>query len=68
MTKNMGKIDRSIRIIVAMVIIILIIKHVVVGTLAYILLAFAIIFVITSFISFCPIYKLLGINSCEKKN
>ena len=64
----MGKIDRSIRIIVAMVIIILIIKHVVVGTLAYILLAFAIIFVITSFISFCPIYKLLGINSCEKKN
>jgi hypothetical protein len=67
MKKNMGNIDRIIRIIVAVVILILFLKHIIVGTLAYVLLAFAAIFVLTSFIGFCPIYKLLGINSCENK-
>lgn len=67
MTKNMGVIDRTFRIIVALVIVTLFYKNIITGTLAYILLAFAVVFVLTSFIGFCPIYKLLGINSCKTK-
>jgi len=37
------------------------------GTLAYVLMALAIIFLITSFISFCPLYKPFGINTCKTK-
>lgn len=67
MKKNMGGTDRVIRIIVAIVVGILYWQGIIQGTLAYVLLAIAAIFVITSFISFCPLYKLLGISSCPKK-
>lgn len=67
MKKNMGGTDRVIRIIIAIVVGILYWQGIIQGTLAYVLLAFAAIFVITSFISFCPIYKVLGISSCPKK-
>ena len=62
----MGGTDRVIRIIIAIVIGILYWQGIIQGTLAYVLMALAAIFVITSFISFCPLYKLLGISSCPK--
>ena len=37
------------------------------GTLGYILIALAVIFVLTSFISFCPLYTLIGFNTCKVK-
>ncbi len=61
----MGGSDRIIRFIIAGIVLTLYLTDVIGGTLAYILLGLAVIFVFTSFISFCPIYSILGINSCK---
>lgn len=66
MKKNMGTLDRTIRIVVAIAIVVLYTNHVISGTLAIILLIVAAVFVLTSFISFCPAYRFLGITT--KKN
>ena len=67
MKKNMGNSDRGLRIVIALAIAALYYFKVIEGTLAYILLAFAAIFLITSFIGFCPLYSPLKINTCKKK-
>ena len=67
MKKNMGMVDRIVRILVAVVIAILYFTHVINGTLAIILLVVAGIFILTSFISFCPLYLPFGIRT-NKKN
>lgn len=66
MKKNMGNIDKIIRVLVAIVIAILIFTNVISGTLGVILLVLASVFVLTSLISFCPLYTLVGINTCPK--
>lgn len=68
MKKNMGGADRTIRIILALGVGALYYFDVITGTLAYVLLALAAIFVLTSFVSFCPLYTLLGINTCKVKS
>lgn len=67
MKKNMGGADRIIRIILALVVGALYYFKVIDGTLAYILLALSAVFVLTSFISFCPLYTLFGLNTCKVK-
>jgi len=68
MKKNMGGMDRTVRLIIALVVVALYYFGVISGTLATILLILAGIFVITSVISFCPLYTLFGINTCKVKN
>lgn len=68
MKKNMGGFDKAIRFIVAAVIAILYLAHTITGTLAIVLGVIAIIFALTSFISFCPLYVPFGINTCKKEN
>jgi uncharacterized membrane protein len=67
MKKNMGNIDRGVRVGIAVVIGILFATNVISGVLAYILLGLSAVFVFTSVVSFCPIYTLLGINTCPAK-
>ncbi|MFD0837102.1 DUF2892 domain-containing protein [Mariniflexile aquimaris] len=67
MKKNMGSADKGIRVAIAIVIALLYYFNVVEGTVAYILMALAIIFLITSFINFCPLYAPFGINTCKTK-
>lgn len=67
MKKNMGNIDRIIRVLVALVVIALIGTNVLTGTLAIVLGALAGVFMLTAFVSFCPLYTLVGINTCEVK-
>ncbi len=64
----MGVIDKSVRIAAAVVIAILYFTHVISGTVAIILLIIAGIFIITSFISFCPMYYPFGISTRKKAN
>ncbi|MET0760598.1 MAG: DUF2892 domain-containing protein [Flavobacterium sp.] len=64
MKKNMGTTDKTIRIILAIVMLLLYFTETVTGTLGYVILGLSIILALTSFISFCPLYALLGINSC----
>ncbi len=56
MKKNMGTIDRVFRVLVAVAIIVLYLANIISGIVAIILLAIAAIFILTSFISFCPLY------------
>lgn len=67
MTKNMGSTDKMIRILIAIVIAILFYTNVISGTLGLVLSIIALIFAITSFISFCPLYTLLGVSTCNLK-
>ncbi len=67
MKKNMGTTDRLIRIVLAVVVAILYFTNTISGTLALVLGAVAIIFLLTSFISFCPLYAPFGINTCSNK-
>ncbi|ASV31724.1 YgaP family membrane protein [Maribacter cobaltidurans] len=67
MKKNMGTADKTIRIIIALAVFALYYFNVIGGTLAYVLMALSVIFLLTSFISFCPLYTLFGINTCKTK-
>ncbi|HAY33632.1 MAG TPA: DUF2892 domain-containing protein [Ignavibacteria bacterium] len=66
MKKNMGSSDKIIRVIIAAVIAFLYFTNVITGVLGLILLIFAAVFVLTSFISSCPLYSLLGISTAKK--
>ena len=68
MKKNMGTMDKVVRILIAVVIAILFFTHVISGTLGIILMALAVIFVLTSFISFCPLYLPFGLSTNKKKS
>ena len=63
MKKNMGSTDKVIRILVAVIIAALYYAGYISGTLATILLIVAGIFIITSFITFCPLYLPFGIST-----
>jgi hypothetical protein len=67
MKKNMGTIDKVIRILVAVVVVILWFTKVISGTLGIILLILAGIFVVTSLLSFCPLYLPFGIKTTKKE-
>lgn len=67
MKKNMGSTDRIVRILIAAIIAVLYFTGVVSGTLGIILLVLAGVFVLTSFISFCPLYAPFGISTCRTK-
>jgi hypothetical protein len=67
MKTNMGTYDRALRLLVAIVIGALYFMQVISGTVAIVLLVFAGIFILTSLISFCPLYYPLGINTCKTK-
>ena len=69
MTKNMGKVDRIIRVLATVLFLVLYFTRVVSGTLGIFLIVLALIFLITSLVSFCPLYKLFGIKTtCKRKS
>ncbi|WP_224491122.1 YgaP family membrane protein [Robertkochia flava] len=67
MKKNMGSADRIIRVIIAAIVAVLYYTGTISGTLGMVLLALAGVFVLTSFISFCPLYAPFGISTCRMK-
>jgi len=70
MKKNMGAVDRVLRILAAIVIAILYFAGFISGALAIVLLVVAVAFIITGFISFCPLYYPFGLSTFKipKKN
>ena len=66
MTKNVNSIDKVIRILLAVVLGILIFTNQVAGTLAIILGILAVILLLTSFLSFCPIYAMFNLSTIKK--
>jgi len=67
MKKNMGSTDKVIRLSVAAVLAALYFTGTVTGTLGIVALVAAGVFTLTSLVSFCPIYPILGINTCSVK-
>jgi hypothetical protein len=63
MKKNIGRTDKAIRLLIAVVILILAFTKVITGTLAIILIIVAATMVLTSLISFCPIYLPFGVHT-----
>jgi uncharacterized membrane protein len=66
MKKNMGSADRIIRLIIAAVLIVFYYLGTISGTLGIVGLVVAAVFVLTSFVSFCPLYSILGISTCPR--
>jgi len=67
MKKNMGTADKIIRLIVAAVLAFLFYNGTITGTLGIVAVVVAAVFALTSLVSFCPLYPLLGINTCSVK-
>ena len=67
MKKNIGNADKIIRIIAAVIIALLYFTQQISGTTVIILLILAGIFILTSFISFCPLYLPFGISTRKKE-
>lgn len=63
----MGTADRIIRVIIAAIIAGLFFGNVITGTLGIILLVLAGVFLLTSVVSFCPLYAPFGISTCKTK-
>jgi fatty acid desaturase len=68
MKKNMGTADRIIRVIIAAIVGVLYFSGTISGTLGIVLLVLAGVFVLTSLISFCPLYAPFGIKTCPVKD
>ena len=67
MKKNIGGTDKAIRLLIAAVIVILAFTKVITGTLAIILFIVAVVMVLTSLISLCPLYLPFGIHTNKTK-
>ena len=67
MKKNVGNLDKVVRIILAAVIAVLYFNNVISGTSGLVLMVLAAIFLLTSLIGFCPQYAIFGLNTCPVK-
>ena len=65
MKKNMGIADRVVRLIVILTLVTLYFTGIITGLLGTIALVAAGIFTLTSIVSFCPIYAMIGVSTCK---
>lgn len=66
MKKNVNSIDKVIRILLAVILGVLIFTTQVTGILAIIFGVLAVVLLLTSFLSFCPIYAMLNLSTLKK--
>lgn len=67
MKKNMGTTDKVLRALAALLVIVLYYNGILSGTTAIVLLIVAGVFLLTSFVSFCPLYVPFGISTRKKE-
>jgi len=65
LARNMGTVDRVVRLIVAAVIAILCLNGTFTGMTAIVLGVLAVVFASTSVIAFCPLYPLVGLSTLK---
>lgn len=68
MKKNMGSADRIIRLLAAVVFACLYVGGIVTGTVRILILVLGAVFLLTSLLSFCPLYTPFGIKTCKTRN
>lgn len=64
MKPNMSGTDRILRILVAIAAVVLYFSSILTGTWGVIALVVAGIFLLTSIVSFCPLYAMFGLSTC----
>ncbi len=67
MKKNMGTVDRVIRVLAALVVGWLIYNGTISGILAIVLGIFAVVFLLTSLVGSCPAYLPIGLSTCKDR-
>jgi len=67
MKKNMGAIDKVVRLVLVAVIAVLYFTHIISGVAAIILGIFAVVFLLTSLVGTCPLYLPFGISTAKKQ-
>ncbi|PXY01065.1 DUF2892 domain-containing protein [Marinifilum breve] len=67
MKKNMGTLDRTLRVIASITLAILYFTNILTGSIGLVVFIFACIMFLTSVIGNCPPYTLMGINTCKIK-
>lgn len=67
MKKNVGSIDKIIRIVFALVVAVLFYFKVISGTFGIILLVLGAVLLVTALVNFCPLYRLFGLSTCPVK-
>lgn len=65
MTKNVGRIDMIVRIVLAAILAYLDWSGTVTGTMSWVLGIAAVVMLVTGLLKFCPLYKVLGIDTCK---
>lgn len=67
MTKNMGSLDRGVRIAVAILLLVLAYGtgFAASGILHWLFIAVAVVFLITAVVGNCPLYSIVGIKTCR---
>jgi len=68
MQKNMGPVDRIFRVLIAILIVVSYWQGFITGTLSIVLLVVSGIFLLTSILSSCPCYSIIGMNTCKVKD
>lgn len=67
MKRNMGNVDRILRVVFAALVIVFYVAGIIDGTLAIVLSVLGGVFLLTSFVGYCPIYAVVGLNTCPAK-
>jgi len=67
MVRNMGTLDRIIRVLLAVVVLVLYLAGAISGLAAVILGILAAVFVLTSLVGFCPLYLPFNFSTSRKK-
>ncbi len=67
LNKNMGTIDRIVRLVAVVIIVALYFTGQLTGLAAIILAIVAVVLLLTSIISWCPAYLPFGISTCKKE-
>ena len=68
MKKNLGTVDRIVRVLIFATISVLFLLGKIEGVLGYVLLIVSTVLLITAFINFCPIYRVFNISSRKKES
>ena len=67
MKRNMGVLDRTIRVLIAAAVVAIVFSNAISVTWAIVLMILAGVLVVTSLVSFCPLYAVLGCNTSAAK-
>jgi hypothetical protein len=65
MKKNVGQIDKIVRIVSALIMLTFYFTGLLEGTLGLLSLIISVVFLLTAIVGFCPLYRLIGLNTCK---